>query len=462
MQRLFAIASLTWKAAFRYRLFWVIMTLLLAAVVGLPLLIKDDGTAEGFAQIVITYTLSAVSGLLGLCTLWLSCGTLARDVEDCQIQMVVVKPVARWQIWLGKWLGIVLLDAALLALAGASIYGLLEFRARKLPPAQMARLQSQVLVARGSARETGMDAFIEEETQRRLKEQKDKGKLAGLDELSIEKQISDQVKAELQAVPPGGMRIWKIHLGQSAAEELKNQPLYIRTKFVTGDPATTGNTFVGDWYAGTPKTRPWHEFMPSLASDTFHEFPISPNLFDENGDLIIGFRNLNDIALLFTLEDGVEVLYRQGGFGANFVRGLAIILCWMALLAAIGLAAASSFSFPVAAFVSMALLIITFSSGTLSNVVSDGTIMGWDSEKGTKGHSVIDYVVVPTFRAILDTIQLAQRFSPIDSLSTGRSITWKELARAVGQIILLMGGLLGLISIFIFNRRELATAQGTQ
>src|ERR1035441_3397351 len=134
MQRLLAIAWLTWKAAFRFRLFLVIAVLLIAAVVGLPLIIKDDGTARGFTQILLTYTLSAITGLLGLSTLWLSCGTLARDIEECQIQVVATKPIARWQIWLGKWLGIVTLNAALLAISGACVYGLLQFRAGKLPP----------------------------------------------------------------------------------------------------------------------------------------------------------------------------------------------------------------------------------------------------------------------------------------------------------------------------------------
>src|SRR5499427_6127413 len=136
MQSLFAIAWLTWKAALRFRLFLVVAVLLLAAVVGLPLLVKDDGTARGFTQILMTYTLSVITVLLGLSTLWLSCGTLARDIEECQIQVVAVKPVARWQIWLGKWLGIVSLDAALLALSGASVYALLQWRAAKLPPDQ--------------------------------------------------------------------------------------------------------------------------------------------------------------------------------------------------------------------------------------------------------------------------------------------------------------------------------------
>src|SRR3989441_9101263 len=150
MQRVGAIAWLTWKAALRFRLFLVVAVLLLASVVGLPLLIKTDGTARGFTQILLTYTLTTISALLGLSTLWLACGTLARDVEDCQMQMVVVKPIARWQIWLGKWLGLLMLNAALLALAGGSVYLLLQWRAHRLPPEQQRVLRNEIFVARAA------------------------------------------------------------------------------------------------------------------------------------------------------------------------------------------------------------------------------------------------------------------------------------------------------------------------
>src|SRR6516164_5203356 len=122
MQRILAITWLTWKAAFRFRLFLVLAVLLLAAVVGLPLLIQDDGTARGFTQILLTYTLTTITALLGLSTLWLACGTLARDIEECQMQVLAVKPIARWQIWLGKWLGILSLNAALLAISGGCVF----------------------------------------------------------------------------------------------------------------------------------------------------------------------------------------------------------------------------------------------------------------------------------------------------------------------------------------------------
>src|SRR5256885_3653012 len=148
MQRIIAIALLTWKAAFRFRLFLVLAVLLLASVVGLPLLIKDDGTARGFTQILLTYTLSTISALLGLSTLWLACGTMARDVEECQMQMVTVKPIARWQIWLGKWLGLLSLNAVLLAISGLGVYLLLQWRAGHLGPGQQENPPNEVIVAR--------------------------------------------------------------------------------------------------------------------------------------------------------------------------------------------------------------------------------------------------------------------------------------------------------------------------
>src|SRR5688500_10053825 len=128
MRRILAIAFLTLRAAFRYRVVLVMALLLIAGVIVLPLIIKDDGTARGFTQIILTYTLALTTTLLGFATLWLSCGILAREIEEAQMQMVVVKPIARWQIWVGKWLGIVALNGMLILLAGIAIYTIMQMR----------------------------------------------------------------------------------------------------------------------------------------------------------------------------------------------------------------------------------------------------------------------------------------------------------------------------------------------
>ncbi|MGD0746120.1 MAG: ABC transporter permease, partial [Verrucomicrobiota bacterium] len=383
MQKTLAIAWLTWKAAFRFRLFLVIAALLLVSVIGLPLLVKDDGTASGFTQILLTYTLSVITGLLGLSTLWLSCGTLARDIEECQMQVVATKPIARWQIWLGKWLGIMSLNAALLALSGACVYGLLFWRAARLPAAEQKVLREQILVARGSAKPENYDAVIEAKTeqalQERLKSNPELNQSADLAE--VRRQIHEQVKSQYQLVPPEYSREWRIDLG-FARNYLQDKPLQLRVKFDTAIRMPSA-TYLALWQVGDPSTGNVKRLGPmSLAADTFHEFQIPPNVFDSKGVLTVTFVNPNDATLLFPLEDGMEVLYPEGGFALNFARGLGIIFCWMAFLAALGLAAASFLSFPVAAFSSLAVLVIGLSSSTLAEAVAAGTVVGGNGETG--------------------------------------------------------------------------------
>jgi hypothetical protein len=462
VQRILAIAWLTWKAALRFKLFLVIATLLIFAVVGLPLIIKDDGTAQGFTQIILTYTLGAITALLGISTLWLACGTLARDIEECQMQVVATKPVARWQIWLGKWLGIVTLNAALLALSGGCVFAVLQYRASQLPPAVQATLRSEILVARGSAKEPSHEAEIEADTDQMLQARLKTSPVDKADLAEVRRQIRESVRASSQLVPPGYERVWKIDLGL-AKHALAGKPLQLRVKFNSAEKSPSG-TFGAYWMVGDPpNTKYWQNEEPmSLAPDTFHEFSIPPDLFDAHGVLTIAFHNANNTALLFPPDEGMEVLYPEGGFALNYVRGLGIIFCWMTLLAALGLAAASQLSFPVAAFFSLAMMLVVFSSGTLADSVDSGSVAAGNEETGQAGHSIADGVLIPAFKGVLAVIGLAKSFSPIDALSTGRSITWSELGLAFTQIVGLLGGAFAVTGILLFSRRELATAQGTQ
>jgi hypothetical protein len=88
--------------------------------------------------------------------------------------------------------------------------------------------------------------------------------------------------------------------------------------------------------------------------------------------------------------------------------------------------------------------------------------MNYNQETGTKGYSPVDTVVMPVFRAMLTVINFVREYSPIDSLSTGRSVTWTQLGLAAVKVVVVMGGILAAFGIFVFTRRELATAQGTQ
>jgi ABC-type transport system involved in multi-copper enzyme maturation permease subunit len=457
MQRILAIATLTWKAAFRFRLFWVLTGLLIGSVAVLPLILKDDGTARGFIQIMLTYTLSIITALLGFSTLWLSCGILARDIEECHIQMVAVKPIARWQIWVGKWLGILMLNAALLGVSGGTVYALLQYRAQHLPATEQQVLRNEIFVARGSLKEKlpDLEAIVEKEFKARVKDNAVPPNEYDL----LRNQLREMLKAGVQIVPPGYDRFWKLDLGVRK-NFLRDQPLYLRIKFHAAR-TNAGGLYLGHWRVMREQTPIW-QATKSMSSDSFHEFQISPNAFEADGKLTVAFRNLNDTALLFPIEDGFEVLYREGGFGLNFIRGLLIIFFWLALLASLGLAASSLMSFPVAAFFSASLLVLALSTGTLSAVVAEGSVLGVNHETGARTMQWLDMVLLPFFHGMLNLINLVESFSPIDALSTGRSISWEELGRAFAQIVLTLGGLIGLVGVFIFTRRELATAQTSQ
>jgi hypothetical protein len=240
---------------------------------------------------------------------------------------------------------------------------------------------------------------------------------------------------------------------------LRDQPLFLRVKFYVVQTNAAGS-YYGVWRIGSPETGKVFFKEMNVAADSFSEFEVAPNLFEADGRLRIRYENRDNTTLLFPLEDGLEVLYREGSFGLNFTRGLGIILCWLALLAALGLAAASFMSFPVAAFFSLTILIVALSSGTLSSVVEQGGTAGANHETGAVQRSPMDLVVVPIFKAVLWVVSLVEDFSPIDALSTGRSITWGQLGLAGLVNVVVLGGLIGGIGMVVFTFRELATAQG--
>ncbi|HMJ91986.1 MAG TPA: hypothetical protein VK530_19345, partial [Candidatus Acidoferrum sp.] len=112
--------------------------------------------------------------------------------------------------------------------------------------------------------------------------------------------------------------------------------------------------------------------------------------------------------------------------------------------------------FPVAVFCSATVLLVAFSTGTLASAVEVGSVGGVNEETGEVGRSMIDWVLVPAATVLVEILKPVQAFSPVDALSTGRSIPWWDVVRAFAQIVLLLGGVVALFGMGVFNYRELA------
>ncbi len=458
MQPMFAVARLTLRAALRYRLVLVLAGLLIAIVVTLPMVLKHDGSAQGFTQILITYTLSSITAILGLATLWLGCGTLARETEDFTIQLICSKPIPRWQVWMGKWLGIMGLNLALLTVAGLAVLALLEYKAGSLAPDEQARLRSEVLVARNSAKEPppNLDQAVEKRFQERIQ----KESLQSMDRDFVRKQIREELVASLTYLRPGEVRRWKIPLGTGAAIDLKDIPLYLRTKIYTPDYAGSGATFEFGWEIGPTEGHKRQRFRNSFGAESFTTFQIEANHIGSDDTLMVDTVNLGERPVLFSLQDGLEVLYPASSFPWNFGRALIVIACWLGLLAAIGLCAASKLQFNVAAFVACSILLVGLSGGTLKQVIDQGGIIGVSSETGTVTQpTLLNQASIKVYGVIKWTLDQITGADPIDALSTGRNLTWSRIVLAIFEIVGVGAGFFAALGIWIFTRRELAAPQ---
>jgi hypothetical protein len=101
--------------------------------------------------------------------------------------------------------------------------------------------------------------------------------------------------------------------------------------------------------------------------------PVPAEMIDDDGHLQVEFMNLdfdaNAKAFVpgpYTFnwdQDGVEVLYRVGGFEANYLRAMSVNLVKLSFLAMLAVCSATFLSFPVACLLSFAI----FLAGSLSH-----------------------------------------------------------------------------------------------
>lgn len=128
------IARLTFQEAFRRKM--IVAVLLLSALflvlygIGFQLLTDDFGTfnseRSGVPETVLPYEVQAsamvmlglytVNFLAGVMTIFAAVGSVASEVESGTLHAIVSKPLARWEIIAGKYLGFLIMIAIYIAL----------------------------------------------------------------------------------------------------------------------------------------------------------------------------------------------------------------------------------------------------------------------------------------------------------------------------------------------------------
>ena len=362
MKRVLAIARLTFWEGIRMRVVLVCLIVLVILVLRMPFALRGDETLAGRLQNFLAYSLGALGLLLSLTTAFFSCATLSGEFKSRSLHLVVTKPVSRFEILFGKWLGVNLLNILILALCGAAIYGLACFiRSR---PEQFVRdrykIRDVVWTARHAARPVVPEKEIAETAAARVNNLIQQGELDKTRRLpALAEEISAGIK-RWRVVQPGYVADYRFE--NLTPPEPPDTVIQVRFKVVAqpvpmDEMVTIGWVFC-DPNSGAPLSPPtWTRERSSAV----HQFLVRAAPVIRNGQALL--QVLNDPArgpttFVFDGADSLEILYKVGGFELNFVRALLIILLRLTLLSALGVFFSVFVSFPVACLCTLSFYVI--------------------------------------------------------------------------------------------------------
>ena len=450
MRKVFAIAGIAIRSAIRSRVVLVLLALLLIAIIALPLTIKGDGTLTGAVQVLLRYTLGAVNIILSIATLWAGCAAIATEVQEHQVQLLVTKPVTRAQLWLGKWLGLLALNAALLAVAGGVTYGLLHWHLnrQRLSAQDRTALREELLVARRVVNAEPVP--VEADAQRIFKEQLRIGAIPK-DERpdQVLAAIRQSLLQQAHAVPPDIMLRHVFKVPRSTT-----RPLVVRYQFTSS--LTDKNPVACIWLAGAPD-RPDRFQRPEMAAPTgVHTLQIPASLVATDGTLTVDIANVNpeQLTMVFAPTDGVQLLVYDSSFAANFSRSLLVMLGELAFLGALAVTLGSLFSLPVAALTTAYAVMLMNIGSYLQTLTQETFIIGSAAQPGaTPG--LLDLLMHFMYVGLYWITKPFQTASPLEPLAVGELVSWWWVGGVWWWQVVVAGGILAAAGTWIFNRREL-------
>jgi hypothetical protein len=465
-----AVGQTVVREAVRLRISVGFIVVLLVVLPLIPLFIDPRSPLRYQIQTFMARGLDLAYICAACMTLTLGCATVAFEIRDRQIWQLMTKPLARLQYLLGKWAGIVALDAVLLLVCGIGIFLFVQWM--RLRPAMddgdRLAVRDEVLVARESCRppylpmtrdelNAAVDSAVASDSvlksdldagRRTIEDvRRELGKQQQKDHLARQRQVAPGESRALvfrglgEARRPGETVTLRFLLHAGASDTHSVYPVMFRFKD-------------GSWID--------RQFIPSQSG----VLPVPAELIDDQGTLEVEFMNVafdpKSKAFLpgpFTFnwdEDAVEVLYRVGGFEGNYLRAMTVNLVKFSFLAMLAVCSATFLSFPVACLLSFAI----FLAGSLSPFLAESLrFQTLDFGDGWLGQAVT-LVVYAIANAVEFLLRPFGRISANDALVRGLNVGWSRLGEAMLVIGAGWTGLSLLVGWLAFRRRELAIYSG--
>ena len=443
-------ACLSVRASLRTKVVFSLLVLLAFCVALLPALIKGDGTPEGELHILVTYTLGFSFGLLCLTTLWSACSLFAAEIDSSRLQLSAVKPVRPEELWAGKWIALLLLNAVLLALVYAGVYAQVRWRI-----CQRGWHAEERPASRWVTRPT-LPSVEDEARQTYQLMRQQKAVPEGLSERAVLRVLEERAPDKYDVINPGDEVRWQFALARPVPA---GEKVTVRVKFDTEFSAreqVTGRCQL------MPKGCPERAVQVELEDFTQNEieFSVDTRAFErgakETGpeplrEFELAFQHTGDpkrsAALMVRFRQDVALLTDGGSFEANLARAALLQGSVLALLAAFGLTLSACFTLPVAAFVATVLLALTLVGNSVVRVVAQEDEKVWWNRPG-----------IWVSRAVYEMTRHAMKDAPLTAVTRGERIGGAVLLMAVVWNGVLVPGVFALLGCGVLRRRELADA----
>lgn len=349
LRRIWAGALLGMRAPLRSRFVAALVILLAAAVLVLPVQIRTDGSTAAELRMLLTWTLGTALTLLSVATLWAGCAGISSDMEEKRHVLTAISPARPFEIFTGRWLGLVLLDIVLLAAVLIGIFVQLRVRGLSADDTRVQRLLPRD------------PAALQEEADRLFREIFPDGTpdptRAGPVRASIERDLGSRLHVPVE---PGMERRWRFPVPETWRDDpAKAPPLTGVFQYLSTYGSTQplrGVLECRDGEGTLLLSRPLEDDRGRV------DFTLPAGAWAAQESVTVIFRNTEPpgegVAALIRYDDAVRLYVPGGGLAANLARAGLSMLALLSLLAALGIACGCALSFPVAAFAATAMCLV--------------------------------------------------------------------------------------------------------
>ncbi|MCA9292741.1 MAG: hypothetical protein KDA20_02885 [Phycisphaerales bacterium] len=477
----FAVARNLLNEAVRMKISMVFIVVLLLMLAAVPEALHAEQPLRFRVQQWIQYGTGLGYAVLAMLTVFFSAATIAFEQRDRIIWQTMSKPVSSLQYLIGKWCGIMMLNAVLLVVVAAGTYVFTEYL--RFQPAQgeaayhisvdgvstrgqphlmsvdRRMLEQQVMVARVGERPT-LPPLNEEAVQRAVE---DRVALLKSNDSSIivtdrtiataRKEFVKGLYERYRSVAPGEVREFTFeHLKGPAISDTSMLTLRFKLNAGSNDPAALYR--VRFTIGGAPWP-PANDGIRQVALKDAQVLEFPAWLVGDEGKLSVVIESDPSNPREFNLPpDGFEVLYPAGGFELNFSRVFFIMWIKLGFLAAVGMAAATSLSFPVACLLTIVVLFAAESASFLAESID----VFYTAPRGGKlewNKQVIRFIALP----ISSIFKIYAELRPTEKLVDGRLLSWMSVMRGVAVVGGWTIGVL-LAGVAALRNRELALYSG--